>query len=115
QPCSGADVRIAEDVAGSSPPKWGHTCAPESLLCIAPTPREPRYALAMSDNSMSGQRRLAFDPESAIGSIHRTNNRFHVKLLDAPEGRSYPTLDVAKSALHATLPAGADWPEFREH
>ncbi|HAS30757.1 MAG TPA: methyltransferase, partial [Microbacterium sp.] len=28
---------------------------------------------------------------------------------------TYPTMDVAKSALHAHLKPGSDWPQFREH
>ena len=28
---------------------------------------------------------------------------------------SYPTLEVAKSALHASMMPGSDWPEYREH
>jgi len=69
----------------------------------------------MSDNTTTGQRWIAFGPAGAIGSIHRTGTGFLVKLLDGSVEREYPALDVAKSALHATLPAGSDWPEFREH
>lgn len=69
----------------------------------------------MTDNTMTGQRWVAFGPAGAIGSIHRTDGGFLVKLLDAPDGREYPSLEVAKSALHATMPGGSDWPEFREH
>lgn len=70
----------------------------------------------MTENTtMSGQRWVAFGPAGAIGSIHRTDEGFLVRLLDGSEERHYPTLDVAKSALHASLPAGSDWPEFREH
>lgn len=69
----------------------------------------------MSDNTMTGQRWIAFGPAGAVGSIHRTESGFLVRMLDGSEEREYPSLDVAKSALHATLPAGSDWPEFREH
>jgi hypothetical protein len=70
----------------------------------------------MSDNTTTtGQRWVAFGPAGALGSIHRTESGFSVKLLDGSEERQYPTLEVAKSALHATLPAGSDWPEYREH
>jgi hypothetical protein len=70
----------------------------------------------MSDNTMTGQRWVAFGPAGAIGSIHRTEDGFTVRLLDgSPDRGPYPALDVAKSALHATLPPGSDWPEFREH
>jgi hypothetical protein len=71
----------------------------------------------MSDNTttMTGQRWVAFGPAGALGSIHRTDDGFLLKMLDGSEERSYPSLEVAKSALHATLPTGCDWPEFKEH
>lgn len=70
----------------------------------------------MSENTtMSGQRWVAFGPAGALGSIHRTDSGFLVRLHDGTEEREYPSLDVAKSALTATLPAGSDRPEFREH
>ena len=70
----------------------------------------------MSENTtMSRQRWVAFGPAGAIGSIHRTDDGFLLRMLDGSEERSYPSLEVAKSALMATLPPGSDWPEFREH
>jgi hypothetical protein len=70
----------------------------------------------MSENTTTEQRWVAFGPAGAVGSIHRTGDGFEVRLMndDAPRG-SYPTLDVAKSALHASLLPGSDWPEYREH
>ena len=50
-----------------------------------------------------------------VGSIHRTDGGFLLKMLDGSPDRQYPSLEVAKSALHATLPAGSEWPDFREH
>jgi hypothetical protein len=62
------------------------------------------------------QRWVAFGPAGAIGSIVRTENRYTVRLFDdAGERGTYDSLDVAKSALHAGMEPGADWPEFREH
>ena len=61
------------------------------------------------------QRWVAFGPAGAIGSIHRADGGFLLKMLDGTADRQYPSLEVAKSALHASLPSGADWPEFREH
>jgi hypothetical protein len=69
----------------------------------------------MSENTMTGQRWVAFGPAGAIGSIHRTDGGFQVRLLSGSETRDYPSLEVAKSALHASLSPGSDWPEFREH
>lgn len=70
----------------------------------------------MSDRTTVEQRWVAFGPAGAVGAIHRTSEGFQVKLMDDPDYRgSYPTLDVAKSALHAALLPGSEWPEFREH
>jgi len=70
----------------------------------------------MSDNTtMTGQRWVGFGPAGALGSIHRTEDGFLVKMLGGVPDRQYPSLEVAKSALHATLPTGSEWPDFREH
>lgn len=70
----------------------------------------------MSENStMTGRRWVAFGAAGAIGSIHQSDAGYLVRLLDGSPERSYPSLDVAKSAIHATLPPGSEWPEFREH
>ena len=59
---------------------------------------------------------VASGPAGAIGSIHQTDDGYTFKLLSDDDFRgSYPTLEVAKSALYASLEPGADWPEFREH
>jgi hypothetical protein len=71
----------------------------------------------MSDrNTVTDQRWVAFGPSGAVGSIHRSDDGFEVRLMSDTDPRgSYPTLDVAKSALHASMLPGSDWPEFREH
>lgn len=62
------------------------------------------------------QRWVAFGPAGAVGSIHRSADGFAVRLRDDADPRGiYPTLDVAKSALHASMLPGSDWPDFREH
>lgn len=70
----------------------------------------------MNDSTMTARRWVAFGPAGAIGSIHKTADGFVVRLLNG-EGPDvvYPTLEVAKGALHASLGPGADRPEFREH
>ena len=71
----------------------------------------------MSDRvTTTEQRWVAFGSAGAVGSIHRTEAGYEVRLMsdDAPRG-TYPTLDVAKSALHASMLPGSDWPEYREH
>lgn len=65
---------------------------------------------------------VAFGPSGALGSIDavegsregETVYTFHL-LGDASPRGSYPTLAVAKRALHASLGFGAEWPEFKEH
>lgn len=69
----------------------------------------------MSESTTSSQRWVAFGPAGAVGSIHRTDDGFTVRMLDGSEERSYPSLEVAKSALVAALPVGSERPEFHEH
>ncbi len=70
----------------------------------------------MSESATVEQRWVAFGQAGAVGAIHRTADGFNVKLIDDAEYRgTYPTLEVAKSALHAAMAPGSDWPEFREH
>ena len=70
----------------------------------------------MSDMTLTGQTWVAFGPSGAVGSIHRVEEGFTFKLRADEDFRAvYPTLDVAKSALHASLLPGSEWPEFREH
>jgi hypothetical protein len=70
----------------------------------------------MSEDTVIYQNWVAFGPAGAIGSVHRIDAGFTFRLLgdDAPRP-TYPSLEVAKSALHAALPPGTDWPEFKEH
>lgn len=71
----------------------------------------------MSDRqTMTEQRWVAFGTAGAVGSIHRTEDGYEVRLMSdtTPRG-TYPTLDVAKGALHASMLPGSDWPDYREH
>jgi hypothetical protein len=62
------------------------------------------------------QRWIAFGASGAAGSILHTDGGYAVRLLADTDPRGvYPSLDVAKSALHASMPPGSEWPEFREH
>ena len=71
----------------------------------------------MSDrDTATEQRWVAFGTAGAVGSIHRTDDGFEVRLMkDDTALGSYPSLDVAKSALHAGMLPGSEWPDFREH
>ena len=65
---------------------------------------------------LTGQTWVAFGPAGAVGSIHSTERGYTFKLVADDAFRAeYQSLDVAKSALHASLLPGAEWPEFREH
>jgi hypothetical protein len=70
----------------------------------------------MSDTTLVRQTWVAFGPAGALGSIHAVDDGFTFRLMgdSAPRG-VYPTLAVAKSALHAALERGSEWPEFKEH
>ncbi len=60
---------------------------------------------------------VAYGATGVVGSVHRTEDggyTFRLLADEMPRG-DYPSLDVAKSALHASLLPGADWPEFLEH
>ena len=60
---------------------------------------------------------VAYGPAGVVGTVHRIDDggyTFRLLTDENPRGE-YPSLDVAKSALHASLLPGAEWPEFREH
>ena len=70
----------------------------------------------MDQTTLTGRTWVAFGPAGAVGSIHSVDGGFTFKLLGDDDYRAvYPTLEVTKSALHASLMPGAEWPEFREH
>jgi hypothetical protein len=59
---------------------------------------------------------VAFGPAGVIGSIHPVDGGYSFRLTgESTREAAYPTLEIAKRALVATLPVGSDWPEFREH
>lgn len=63
----------------------------------------------------SSRRWVVVGAAGALGSIHQTADGFLLRLHDGSPDRAYPSLEVAKSAVLATLPTGAERPEFREH
>lgn len=70
----------------------------------------------MSDVTLTGKTWVAFGPAGAVGSVHSAEGGYTFRLLDDAGYRGiYPTLDIAKSALHSALLPGSPWPEFREH
>ena len=59
---------------------------------------------------------VAYGAAGVVGSIRKDDDGYTVTMAgaDAAAG-TYPTMDVAKRALHARMRPGSDWPEFREH
>lgn len=70
---------------------------------------------------MTGQTWVAVGPAGALGSVHGVDSPdgvhgFTFKLMSDDGYRGvYPSLEVAQSALYASLLPGSDWPEFRAH
>ena len=60
---------------------------------------------------------LAYDAEGRVtGTIRKADGVYTVTMAGAGESLgSYPSMDIAKSALHAHMTTGSDWPQFREH
>lgn len=59
---------------------------------------------------------VASGPAGAVGTVHQTESGYTFRLLSDDGYRgNYPTLEVAKSALYASLLPGSEWPEFSEH
>lgn len=69
----------------------------------------------MSESIVEGKTWVAFGSAGAVGSIHSIEDGYEVRMLGSGESGVYPSLAVAKSALHANLLPGSDRPEFREH
>jgi hypothetical protein len=70
----------------------------------------------MSDTSTTTRTWLANGPAGTLGWVRRMPDGYTFNLVGDEGTRAvYPSLDVAKSALHASLVPGSDWPEFREH
>lgn len=59
---------------------------------------------------------VAYGRNGVVGSIRHDDDGYQVTMAgaDAAAG-TYPSLDVAKSALYSRMTPGSDWPNFREH
>jgi hypothetical protein len=58
---------------------------------------------------------VAHTPTGVVGSVHRTADGFAVKRAGHDASGTYPTLEVAMQALHASLGPGAERPDFVAH
>ncbi|APZ34372.1 MULTISPECIES: methyltransferase [Microbacterium] len=53
---------------------------------------------------------------NVVGTVRKTDEGYTSTIAGASESiGTYPTMDIAKNALHGHLPPGSDWPQFREH
>lgn len=59
---------------------------------------------------------VAYGPSGVVGKIQKDAAGYTVHMAGKDEQLGvYPTLEIAKSALHAHLKPGSDRPEFRAH
>jgi hypothetical protein len=59
---------------------------------------------------------VAYGESGVVGSIRKEDDGYTVTMAgaDAVTG-SYPSMEIAKNALHSQMTPGSDWPQFREH
>ncbi len=59
---------------------------------------------------------VAYGTGGVQGSIRKDESGYTVTMAgaEAPAG-TYPTMEIAKNALHSRMAPGSDWPQFREH
>ena len=70
----------------------------------------------MSNASVIEKTWVASGPAGVVGTVHKTPAGYSIRLnADSAAHGEFPSLEVAKSALHAALLPGSEWPEFTEH
>lgn len=70
----------------------------------------------MTNHTDYDQSWVATGSAGTVGSILRHGDEFSIRVAGKDELRGpFDSLDAAKGALTASLGAGADRPEFREH
>ncbi len=59
---------------------------------------------------------VAYGPAGVVGKIQKDADGYAVHMAGKPDQLGvYPSMEIAKNALHAHLKPGSDRPEFREH
>jgi hypothetical protein len=59
---------------------------------------------------------VAYGASGVVGSIRKGDEGYTVTMAGATESAgTYPSMEIAKNALHSRMTPGSDWPEFREH
>ncbi|AZS36979.1 methyltransferase [Microbacterium sp. 1P10UB] len=59
---------------------------------------------------------VAYGTGGVVGSIRKDGDGYTVTMAGADEVTgTYPSMDIAKSALRSHMKPNSDWPEFRQH
>lgn len=59
---------------------------------------------------------VAYGTGGVVGSIRKDDDGYTVTMAGADAAAGvFPTMEIAKSALHSRMRPGSDWPAFREH
>lgn len=60
---------------------------------------------------------VAYGESGVTGTIRKeSDGQYLVTMAGASEALgTFPSMEVAKNALHSHMRPGSDWPEFREH
>jgi hypothetical protein len=59
---------------------------------------------------------VAYGASGVAGSIRKDDDGYTVTMAGADQvAGTYPTMEIAKTALHSRMAPGSDWPLFREH
>jgi hypothetical protein len=59
---------------------------------------------------------VAYGASGVVGSIRKDDEGYIVTMAGADSSLgAFPSMEIAKSALHAHMTPGSDWPQFREH
>lgn len=59
---------------------------------------------------------VAYGASGVVGTVRKNVDGYTVTMAGAGESHgTYPTMAIAKNALHSRLTPGSDWPQFREH
>ncbi|MDT0181556.1 methyltransferase [Microbacterium sp. ARD31] len=59
---------------------------------------------------------VAYGASGVVGTIRKSDEGYTVTMAGADEAAgTYPTMEIAKGALHSHMTPGSDWPQFREH
>lgn len=70
----------------------------------------------MSTDTRTSALWVAYGQGGVAGSIRHTDEGYIVTMAgaDAALG-TYPSMEIAKAALHGRMKPGSDWPTFTEH